>query len=227
MFAKFKSRALGALFAALMLLAAVFAFIGPARAVTVQVTLNNTTWTLLGSGPMVATTAGGSANVKQVIYQSAATTPSGTFGIPITLDAQNVLGFQGNIYAKTITNDGNAGTMVMNVALSGGSVASASISTAAAATIQLVPAIAGDLIYVNEYDLLSAGSTNVTFEYGTGTNCGTGTVALTGALPMLAGTNIFREAGIQPVLIVPFNNALCIVNSAAVQISGALSFSQF
>ena len=39
-----------------------------------------------------------------------------------------------------------------------------------AGTTQLVPAVSGKTIYVTAWDVIAAGTTNFTFEYGTGTN---------------------------------------------------------
>mgnify|MGYP001584482886 CR=1 FL=1 len=63
---------------------------------------------------------------------------------------------------------------------------------------------------------------NVTLVYGTGSNCGTGTTSLTGAYPLIAQAGIAKGNGAGPVLFVPSGNALCVTNSAAIQISGSV-----
>ena len=55
--------------------------------------------------------------------------------------------------------------------------------------------------------MIAAGTTNFTFEYGTGANCGTGTQALTGAYGLVAQFGAAKGSGLGPVLVVPAGNA--------------------
>lgn len=105
--------------------------------------------------------------------------------------------------------------------------ASAAISGNTATTTQLVALSASNVIHVTSFDFMAAGTANVTLVYGTGTNCGTGTTALTGAYPLTAQAGISKGSGQGPVLVVPAGNALCWTNSAAVQVSGSVSYTQF
>lgn len=100
------------------------------------------------------------------------------------------------------------------------------ISTAAAATSQLIALISGKAIHVCGFTIVGAGATNVTFEYGTGATCGTGTTVLTGAMPLAANTSVNVQAN-QEVFRAPAGNALCMINSAAIQVSGFLSYAQY
>jgi hypothetical protein len=68
----------------------------------------------------------------------------------------------------------------------------------------------------------TAGTGKITLEHGTGTNCGTGTTALTGAYNLTAQAEISKGGGLAPVLVVPADNPLCVVTSAAVPMSGSL-----
>ena len=214
---------------------AVLTFAFPAGATTSQVTLSSTAWTLLGSGPMtvaVATSSSNTTNAKQIIFQSSALAPSAgsNVGLYLSVEQQNFanqLSFQGPIYAKVLTNDGNTGALVLTVALSSGSVASTAISQNSASAVQVIPASAGLVTYVNGYTVGAASAVGLTWEYGTGTNCGTGTTVLSGAIPLAATSPISPSAGNSPVLVVPAGNALCALTSSAVQISGSLSYSQF
>lgn len=105
--------------------------------------------------------------------------------------------------------------------------ASVAISGNSAATAQLVALSASAVIHVTSFDFMSAGTANVTLVYGTGTNCGTGTTSLTGAYPLTAQAGVAKGSGTGPVLVVPAGNALCWTNSAAVQVSGSISYTQF
>jgi hypothetical protein len=104
---------------------------------------------------------------------------------------------------------------------------SAAISTASASTVQLVALTSGQSIFVTSWDVMSAGTTNVTLVYGTGTNCGTGTTSLTGAYPLIAQAGISKGIGLGAILFVPPGNALCVTNSAAIQISGSISYVKY
>lgn len=104
---------------------------------------------------------------------------------------------------------------------------SAPISVSSAATVQIVALAVGKWIFVTSFDMMSAGTTNFTYVYGTGTNCGTGTTSLTGAYPLIAQAGVSKGNGLGSVLVVPAGNALCVTNSAAVQVSGSVSYSQF
>lgn len=108
----------------------------------------------------------------------------------------------------------------------GGTAATAStpISITTATTTQLVAALANNPILITSIDLIANGADNVTVEYGTGTNCGTGTTALTGAYPLTAQSGLAKGAGIGALLFVPAGNALCILTTGAVQLSGSLSY---
>jgi hypothetical protein len=105
--------------------------------------------------------------------------------------------------------------------------ASVPINISTATTTQLLAAATGKAIYVTAWDVIAAGTGNITLEYGTGSNCGTGTTTLTGVYSLAAQFGIAKGNGLGPVLIVPTSNALCALTSAAVQMSGSVSYTQF
>lgn len=105
--------------------------------------------------------------------------------------------------------------------------ASAAISVATATTTQLVALSGTTSIYVTHFDVIAGGTGNITFVYGTGAACATGTTSLTGAYNLTAQAGISAGVGLGPVLVVPAGKALCVTTSAAVQMSGAVSYSQF
>lgn len=105
--------------------------------------------------------------------------------------------------------------------------ASAPINVSTATTTQIVALSAAKKIYVTALDVIAGGTGNVTFVYGTGAACGTGTTALTGPYPLTAQAGLAKGSGLAPVLIVPASNALCVTTSAAVQVSGSVSYTQF
>lgn len=105
--------------------------------------------------------------------------------------------------------------------------ASAAISVSTATTTQIVALSSSLKIYVTSFDVIAGGTGNITFVYGTGSNCGTGTTSLTGAYNLTAQAGIAKGNGLGPVLVVPASNALCVTTSAAVQMSGSVAYTQF
>lgn len=105
--------------------------------------------------------------------------------------------------------------------------ASAAINVSTATTTQLVALSGTTKIYVTSFDVIAGGTGNITFVYGTGAACGTGTTSLTGAYNLTAQAGIAKGNGLGPVLVVPAGNALCVTTSAAVQMSGSVAYTQF
>jgi hypothetical protein len=80
--------------------------------------------------------------------------------------------------------------------------ASAAISVSTATTTQIVALSSTKKIYVTSFDVIAGGTGNITFEYGTGSNCGTGTTVLTGAYNLTAQAGIAKGNGLGAVLVV-------------------------
>lgn len=64
----------------------------------------------------------------------------------------------------------------------------------------------------------------VTLEYGTGSNCGTGTTVLIGPMSVAAGEPIIIGDGFGSLAIVPAGNNVCLVSGTAVTIGGSISW---
>lgn len=104
---------------------------------------------------------------------------------------------------------------------------SVAINVSTATTTQLVSAVTGQNIFVTSFDVIAGGTGNITFVYGTGTNCGTGTTSLTGAYPLTAQAGLVKGNGLGMIFFIPPGNALCVTTSAAVQMSGSVSYVQY
>ncbi len=104
---------------------------------------------------------------------------------------------------------------------------SVAINTAAAGSTQLVALTAGQTIYVCGYNFMAAGAVNVDLRYGTGTNCATAPVSLTGPYNLVAQTGVSYGNGAGVVVQTAAANALCVNLSAAVQVSGVVSYTKF
>lgn len=106
----------------------------------------------------------------------------------------------------------------------------APVSVATGTTTQIVAGTStGAAIHVTAYLLYAGGTGNATWEYGAKTTnpCDTGTTALSGILNMTAQTHVEMGNGAGTIFFVPPGNALCLLTSASVQISGHVSYQEF
>lgn len=102
------------------------------------------------------------------------------------------------------------------------------INYSSAGTLGLVSAVNGKAIYVTHIHILAAGTTNVSLVYGTtvSTPCDTGTTTIDGPMALTAQTGYAGGTGVGAIELIPAGNALCLVNSQAIQVGGAISVSQ-
>lgn len=102
------------------------------------------------------------------------------------------------------------------------------IGISTATTTEIIPLTAGKMILVCHWHVMADGTGTFRWVYGTGTNCGTGTTDIEGSngLPFVANAGIVAGAGLGPVIVVPAGNALCAVTSAAVNVTGSVSYSK-
>jgi len=192
---------------------------------------------LVGSGNMLTINSSGQAQV----YDASTAALAAAISAPIPAQSGHVV--IGAVQGETAANSPgtypvtvqpqSGGFAVLPATNSTGTVSqvqsdsSAAISVSTATTTQLVALSSGKAIYVTAWDIVVAAADNVTLEYGTGTNCGTGTTALTGAYNFAANGGLAKGSGLGVLFKVPAGNALCIVTSAAVQASGSVSYAQF
>lgn len=145
-------------------------------------------------------------------------------------------GFAGNVTVALTASPAGGAVKVTNTVLTGSSSGSATtliqadtsvpFQISSAATTQLVAAATGKKTYVTYVNLMAAGTANVKFVYGTGTNCGTGTTDLTKTYPLTAQVGWSGGAGLGPILVVPASQAVCVTSDATSAISGLLSETQ-
>lgn len=94
-------------------------------------------------------------------------------------------------------------------------------------TTQLVALVTGQKIYVCGYVLWAGGTSTVKLAYGTGSACGTGTVALTPAYTLATNTGLADNADYWRGLNTAASQALCITTSAGVAVQATVYYSQF
>lgn len=101
------------------------------------------------------------------------------------------------------------------------------LNITSATTTQLVAAVAGQAVYVCTGEFTMTGTTpTIAFEYGTGSNCGTGTTVLTGAFAPTAGQEAFLGESGPAQFKTPAGNALCAVTTGTPGIQGYLLVAQ-
>ncbi len=104
--------------------------------------------------------------------------------------------------------------------------ASVAINISTATTTKLITGITSRWVYITSFNVISGGTGNIQLVYGTGSTCGTGQVALTGAYNLTAQAGLVVGSGTAPVLVVPTGNDVCVITSAAVQMSGSIAYAQ-
>ena len=102
------------------------------------------------------------------------------------------------------------------------------INISTATTTQLVAAVASKVVYVCGWSGSAAGTTPaITFEYGTGASCGTGTTALTGAMLVPSGNFVSVGGGGSTTFPNAAGTALCLVSGGTgPSIQGQLTYVQ-
>ncbi len=202
---------------------------------------NGTTWdrwtgaisgTVTANIGTVGTLSTAANQTSQITQETASATAAGT-----PADAAWVSGSGSLIaIAKTISaNTGAAipagtatiGNVGSDPSSGKGTPSSVAINVSTATTTQLVAISGSTKIYVTSFDVVAGGTGNITFVYGTGSSCGTGTTSLTGAYNLTAQSGIAKGSGVAAVLVTPAGQALCVTTSAAVQMSGSISYQQF
>src|SRR5262245_35962525 len=79
-----------------------------------------------------------------------------------------------------------------------------------AGSTRIVTGVAGKSIYVTQVNLIPVATAVVTFTTGTGTNCGTNTANVTGAMTFATGQVLTLGNGYGAVFVLPQGFDLCI-----------------
>lgn len=95
-----------------------------------------------------------------------------------------------------------------------------------AASTRIVQGTAGKSTYITQLALAPAATSVVTLTAGTGTNCGTNTTSLTGAMAFASGGAVSFGTGYGAVLVLPQGYDLCITIATAAA-PGSLAYAKF
>lgn len=105
------------------------------------------------------------------------------------------------------------------------------INIATATTTRLVTGVSGRQVRICAFDMVTAAANNVAWIEGTGATCGTGSAGMAGGSTAASGYNfaanggIGRGSGIGEVLTTATTgDSVCLVTSAAVQLSGHIKY---
>ena len=98
---------------------------------------------------------------------------------------------------------------------------SAAISISGSGLTQIVAASGAKVITICHLSVLANASTNITIEYGTGSNCGSGTTVVSGAYQAAFGIALDSLN-----VALPASQALCLNSSASVTAGGLVTFVQ-
>ena len=97
------------------------------------------------------------------------------------------------------------------------------INTSSSGSTELVALTASQIIRVCHFTIVAASPVTVTLNYGTGSACGTGTTALTGAMTSI--TTI--DTDFRGELRTPASNALCLNLGTAVSTQGVMTYAKY
>lgn len=98
------------------------------------------------------------------------------------------------------------------------------IAISTATTTLVVTGVTGKRIYVTHIDAVAGGTGNLQFISGTGSTCGTGSANVSGNYNLIAQTGISFGIGNGAIWALPLGASLCAVTSAAVGMSGSISY---
>lgn len=100
------------------------------------------------------------------------------------------------------------------------------IAGTVAASTRIVTGVSGKRIYVTALALIPVPTSVVTFTYGTGTNCATNPVAITGDMTFSAGQTLSLGVGAGAVFALPAGVDLCVTIATAAA-PGSLAYAQY
>lgn len=100
------------------------------------------------------------------------------------------------------------------------------IAGTVAGSTRIITGVANKQIYVTALMLAPAATAVVTFTYGTGTNCGTGTTSITGPMAFASSGGIAHGAGYGAIFVLPRGVDLCITIGTAIA-PGSLAYAIF
>ena len=101
----------------------------------------------------------------------------------------------------------------------------AAVTASGSGLVQIVPLTSGKVVRICHLDFAASTTSNFTIEYGTATNCGTGTTAISGTYQ---GVIAFAaDYGEKSALTAPSGNAVCLNFVTSVTVGGFVTYAVF
>lgn len=104
---------------------------------------------------------------------------------------------------------------------------SAFLDMTTATTTQIVALTSGKSIHVCNVAIQGGGTSTVTLKYGTATNCGTGTTAISPGWELTAQNGVAEGSGLGQIYSTIASNALCVTSSAGVNVHVHVAYTVF
>ena len=193
------------------------------------------------AGATVDKTAAGAASTNSVQIEGVA---SGT-AVPISAASGSIA--SGAIASGALASGSVASGAFASGSISAGAIAAGAsagdpctfgtksnyaLSTNATALTQIIAASGSTKVYICSIAVVAAGASAFNLNYGTGSNCGTGTAALVGSTTAANGMSFAANGGLTlgngsgTVAVTPASQAVCTVQSNAVYESGVITYVQ-
>lgn len=99
------------------------------------------------------------------------------------------------------------------------------VNISASGQTQIIGAVSNQSVHICSFHLIANGTTNVSLQEGTGTNCAVGTVTMDGPDALVVGAVDNSPDDISAFSTGP-NQAVCVNSTFATQVGGYVTFSQ-
>ena len=197
---------------------------GPAQPYVVTTPATGSTWPI--SAASLPLPSGAATSANQCGFSGSPCRIAGNAGV--ALDAATGAAPPANAFLHAGLGSGATGGLLVGVPV-GDTYKAINISTAT--TTLIVTGVSGRQVRISAQHMIAAGADNVAWIEGTGATCGTGTAGMAGGTTAASGYNfaanggIAEGSGVGTVLqTVTTGDSVCLVTSAAVQLSGGIEY---
>jgi len=177
------------------------------------------------TNPSIGQAFGGAVTPQALTYIRLNVTALSSGTVAGSMTCSNASGASNGTVAVSSVGGTVSVTLATNPC-AGGTLNYAAITVATASTLTIQALSAGKSIYVCKLFIYGGGTTTATLEQSTSSTCASGLTAITGPINLTASSGWVEPAGVAPNYVTASSDSLCLVNSAAVQVSGSIVFVQ-
>lgn len=105
--------------------------------------------------------------------------------------------------------------------------AAAQYAASTSGLTRIITGVAGKITYICGYNIHGGGAVNVGLSVGTGTNCATGTAAITPAFVLASGTDVSDSSSFHRGLGAAASTDVCVSSSGAVASQVVVYYGQY